>query len=308
MTLGVKKFEIIEGDALAKLKQFDKGSIQLLLTSPPYNIGKVYEKEGFPSLEDYAKWMKKVLKVAHEKLSDNGSICWQVGNYAKSSSIIPLDYIFFPIFSDLGFKLRNRIIWTFNFGLHAKQRLSGRYEVLLWFTKSDEYKFNLDPIRVPQIYPGKRHSSKKGKEGPSGNPLGKNPSDVWTFSADTFFDKEVIWQIPNVKANHPEKTDHPCQFPSELAERCILAFSEPGDLVVDPFSGTGTTPIAAAALGRRGVGIELSSEYAAASRERLKRLEDGLASTRPSGRSVRQPKPNESVARIPTEWLSDAAE
>ena len=257
---------------------------------------------------EYAAWMKKLLALSKDKLSPNGSICWQIGNYAKSGNIIPLDYIFYPIFSELGFRLKNRIIWTFNFGLHAKQRLSGRYEVLLWFTKSDEYKFNLDSIRVPQIYPGKRHSAKKGKDGPSGNPLGKNPSDFWTFDGQRFFDTEAVWRIPNLKSNHPEKMLHPCQFPIELANRCVLAFSDPGDLVLDPFAGTGTVAISAEGLGRRGLGIELDEEYAELCRQRYLDLRTGKKSVRPSGLEVRQPVPTERVARIPNEWIDVAAE
>src|SRR5882757_7585544 len=99
------------------------------------------------------------------------------------------------------------------------------YETVLWFTKGDNYRFNLDPIRISQIYPGKRHPlERKSLAGlPSGNPLGKNPGDVWEFSAEDHFRESLIWDIPNVKANHPEKTFHPCQFPIELVERCVLA-------------------------------------------------------------------------------------
>lgn len=308
MTAGTQDFEIVSGDALSAIKRLQDGSVQLLLTSPPYNIGKIYEKEGFDDIGAYAKWMEKFLKVAVKKLAQNGSICWQVGNYVDRGSVTPLDYIFYPIFSKLGLVLRNRIVWTFNFGLHAKQRLSGRYEVMLWLTKSDEYKFNLDAIRVPQIYPGKRHSAKKGKSGPSGNPLGKNPSDFWTFDGDLFFRTDLVWKIPNVKWNHPEYDEHPCQFPAELAERCILAFSDSGDLVLDPFAGTGTTAIVAKALGRRGLGIELHPEYAELARRRHVEFEKGERAKRPSGVAVRQPTSNEKVSRIPVEWMQDAAE
>src|SRR5688572_22086271 len=100
-------------------------------------------------------------------------------------------------------------------------------------TKGDTYKFNLDAIRVSQIYPGKRHakSKKNGSALPSGNPLGKNPGDYWEFSAEEHFLKHSVWDVPNVKANHPEKTIHPCQFPIELVERCMLAFTNTGDVV-----------------------------------------------------------------------------
>lgn len=307
--IGTSDFEIVHGDALDVVAGLPDGSVQLVLTSPPYNIGKEYERNGFRSLEEYSEWMRALVSRMAQKISPSGSICWQVGNHIKSGAIIPLDYLFFPIFAEAGFKLRNRIVWTFNFGLNAKQRLSGRYEVMLWFTKSDDYIFNLDSVRVPQLYPGKRHSSKKiGKSGPSGNPLGKNPSDFWTFDGERFFQSEAVWEIPNVKSNHPEKTAHPCQFPSELAERCILAFTNAGDLVLDPFAGTGTTPIVAHALQRRGLGVELSAAYADLARERRRMFEAGDLSMRPSGVAVRKPKVSERVSQIPIEWVQEAAE
>lgn len=301
-------FEILAGDALAHMAQLADASVQLLLTSPPYNIGKSYERDGFKTIEAYSDWMSDLIEVAVPKISEGGSICWQVGNHVNNGAIMPLDYVFYPIFAKLGLKLRNRIVWQFNFGLHAKQRLSGRYEVLLWFTKSDEYVFNLDAIRVPQLYPGKRHSSKKGKEGPSGNPAGKNPSDFWTFDGKRFFEEETVWQIPNIKWNHPEHADHPCQFPAELAERCIRAFTNPGDLVVDPFAGTGTTAIIAYALGRRGLGFELQEEYARLARDRFDKFQSGDIAKRPSDVGVRAPKASEKVAQFPIEWFQEAAE
>jgi adenine-specific DNA-methyltransferase len=201
-------------------------------------------------------------------------------------------------------QLRNRIVWRFNFGLHSKKRFSGRYETILWFTKSSKYRFNLDPVRVPQLYPGKRHPKNKGKEAgkPSGNPLGKNPSDFWEFSAVEHFKGDSIWEIPNVKANHPEKTIHPCQFPVELAERCILALTKPGDTVLDPFMGVGTTAIAAIKNHRNAIGIDKEPDFLKIARERLKQLSNGRLKTRASGKAVIQPRLAERVAQIPDEW------
>ena len=107
---------------------------------------------------------------------------------------------------------------------------------MLWFTKTDSYTFNLDSVRVPSKYPGKTNY-KPGKHYglPSGNPLGKNPSDIWKIVQRDW--ESALWNIPNVKANHPEKTIHPCQFPIELVERCVLALTNKGDRVLDPFSG-----------------------------------------------------------------------
>jgi DNA modification methylase len=208
----------------------------------------------------------------------------------------------------LGFKLRNRVIWHFSFGLHATKRFSGRYETLLWFTKSDDYFFQLDPVRIPQLYPGKRHAKgRAGKGGlPSGNPKGKNPTDFWTFEPSTAFLEYPIWEIPNVKAAHPEKTFHPCQFPTELVERCVLALTAAGDTVLDPFVGTGTSVIAAAKHGRNGIGIDQSPLYVELARSRLSDLKAGRLLTRPMGKPVRHPKEGERVATIPPEWVEAA--
>ncbi len=297
---------IITGDVFDALDVVENHSIQLAVTSPPYNIGKAYERDIPMSLPEYIEWLTPIIEKLCAKIKASGSVCWQVGNFVRDGEVFPLDFFFYDIFTKQGFKLRNRIIWRFNFGLHATKRLSGRYETLLWFTKSDTYTFNLDPIRVPQLYPGKKHSSKKGegKAGqPSGNPLGKNPSDFWTFSAEEMFQNQPIWDIPNVKANHPEHTIHPCQFPHELAERCVLAFSNKGDTVLDPFSGAGTTIIAALKAERCAVGIDKSPEYAALTRERVSELFEGRIKLRRSGTEIVQPRMTRSVAQQPTQWV-----
>lgn len=301
---------IVQGDSLNVLDTIANGSVQLAVTSPPYNIGKAYEKDIRMSLDEYLDWLTPIIEKMSDKIAETGSVCWQTGNFVRDGEIFPLDSFFYHIFAKLGFKLRNRIIWRFNFGLHANKRFSGRYETLLWFTKSDQYTFNLDPVRVPQLYPGKRHSAAKdaaraGK--PSGNPKGKNPSDFWIFSPTEAFHDDPVWEIPNVKAAHPEKTIHPCQFPHELAERCILALSKPGDLILDPFLGAGTTAIAAAKAGRRIVGIDKSEAYVDLAVDRLSRLHAGDLRLRPSGQEIRPPKIGERVSTIPAEWIEGEA-
>src|ERR1035437_1382560 len=241
--------KFITGDSGEVLQTLESGSARLVVTSPPYNINKKYEQK--QSLDDYMQIMMPVIKSIDYVLMDGGSVCWQVGNYVIDGEIIPLDYLFWQEFKNLGYKLRNRIIWTFGHGLHCKNRLSGRYETILWFTKGDDYLFNLDPIRVPQKYPNKKYFKGPKKGQLSCNPLGSNPSDVWKIIQQDWDSK--VWDIPNVKFNHPEKTIHPCSFPLELASRCVLALSNEGDLVVDPFSGVGTTALAAAIYGRNAI-------------------------------------------------------
>jgi adenine-specific DNA-methyltransferase len=296
---------ILEGDALDRLQELKDGSVDLVVTSPPYNIGKSYEKSDNLSAEQYEKFIGDIILSLSKKVGDRGSVCWQVGNQVNKGQIFPLDYLAYGIFQRHGFKLRNRIIWRFNFGLHGNTRFSGRYETLLWFTKGDDYKFNLDPVRIPQLYPGKRHSAAKGERAGklSGNPKGKNPSDFWEFRSSDAFLNDPVWEIPNVKAQHPEKTAHPCQFPVELAERCVLALSCEGDLVLDPFVGVGATVLAAEKHKRHGVGIERDADYVKLARGRVERFREGKLLVREIGRPIVQPDPSQKVAKFPLEWM-----
>ena len=200
-------------DNLKFIDTIENELLQLILTSPPYNIGKIYEKK--LALDVYVKEQEKVIKACVKKLRPGGSICWQVGNYVHKGEIVPLDILLYPLFVKLGLKMRNRIIWHFEHGLHCTNCLSGRHETICWFTKGDDYYFNLDPIRIPSKYPNKKHFKGPNKGRLSGNPKGKNPSDVWIF--------------PNVKSNHVEKTIHPCQFPIELVERLVLSLTREND-------------------------------------------------------------------------------
>lgn len=273
------------------------GIANLIITSPPYNIGKEYETR--TSLQHYLKTQTSIIAELIRVLHPTGSICWQVGNFVQDGEVFPLDIYYYDIFKDHGLKLRNRIIWHFGHGLHASKRFSGRYETLLWFTKSDEYKFSLDPVRVPSKYPGKRHFKGERKGQPSGNPLGKNPADLWEFVAREW-DQE-LWDIPNVKSNHPEKTEHPCQFPIELVERCVLAFTDEGDWMLDPFCGVGSALIAALKHNRRAMGCDREQTYIDIARSRIEAFYQGLLKIRPMGRPVHQPSGHEKVTQIPDE-------
>lgn len=278
-------FVLYHGDCMGLLQTIPDNYIKLVVTSPPYNIGKEYEKK--LDIQEYVEQQSEVIKECVRVLDETGSICWQVGNYVKNGGIIPLDVLLYPIFDSLGLSLRNRIVWYFGHGLHASKRFSGRYEVILWFTKSENYTFNLDPIRVPQKYPKKKYFKGPKKGQLSGNPLGKNPSDVW--------------EIPNVKANHVEKTEHPCQFPVELVERLILSMTDEGDWVLDPFLGVGTTAIAAIANGRKAIGAEMVDKYIEITKERLRLAENGKLKIRPMIREVYNPSnPNNIPPKILT--------
>ena len=294
--------DLLLGDALEKIRSIPSESVTLVLTSPPYNIGKEYEKE--QSLTAYLDEMKPILKELVRALSNEGNIAWQVGNYVNDGEVFPLDILYYQLFKDLGLKLRNRIVWHFDHGLHATHRLSGRYETILWFSKSDDYVWNLDPIRVPSKYPGKRVYKPGPRYGlPSGNPLGKNPSDYWKI-VEQDWDRQV-WSIPNVKSNHPEKTIHPCSFPIELAERCVLALSNPDDLVIDPFCGVGSVLLAAMMRGRRSTGIDRDARYLEVAAQRIVDIKDGTLPYRQLGKPIHQPSGREKISQRPDEWRTE---
>lgn len=280
------RLTLYQGDCLDFLKEVPDESATLVVTSPPYNLGKEYEKK--VSLDEYLGWQTKVIHECYRILRPDGSICWEVGNFVENGEIEPLDILLYPIFSNLDLHLRNRIIWHFGHGLHCSKRFSGRYETILWFTKSDDYIFNLDSVRVPQKYPNKKYFKGEKKGELSGNPLGKNPSDVW--------------EIPNVKSNHIEKTIHPCQFPVELIERLVLSLTNENDLVFDPFMGVGSTAIAALIHNRRVAGSELMKEYVTVAKDRIVKAEKGELQIRPMERPIYDPN-GESIY-IPPKTIS----
>jgi adenine-specific DNA-methyltransferase len=293
-------YEIKKGDCLTVLNKIEDGKFDLILTSPPYNIGKSYETK--TSIEKYLETQEVIIEELVRTLSEKGNICWQVGNYVDKGEVFPLDIFYYQIFKKQGLQLRNRIIWHFGHGLHASNRFSGRYETILWFSKTDNYIFNLDNVRVPSKYPGKRHFKGPKKGQVSGNPLGKNPSDIWEIIQQDW-DKEM-WNIPNVKSNHPEKVEHPCQFPIELVERCVLALTEENSWVLDPFSGVGSTVIGAIKNNRNAIGIEKEDAYCKIARQRINELKGGTLKFRPINKPIHKPTGNDKVSRVPKEWLT----
>lgn len=260
-------------DNLSYMANIPSDIVKLVVTSPPYNIGKKYEKRS--SLERYVESQMRVISECVRLLHPRGSICWQVGNHVHKGEVFPLDTVLYHIFKDHGLKLRNRVIWSFDHGLHCSKRLSGRYETILWFSKTGDYTFNLDAIRVPPKYPNKKYFKGPNIGRLSCNPLGKNPGDVWI--------------IPNVKNNHVEKTIHPCQFPVELIERLVLALTNPQEIVFDPYMGVGSAVIAALKHNRIGYGCDIEKEYVDIAWDRVHQLRAGTLRTRPMGKPVYDP-------------------
>ncbi len=202
------KAEIQQCSARPFLEALPDQSVDLIVTSPPYCMGKEYETS--VSVSDFLAEVQAVLPEMVRVLKHGGNLCWQVGYHVRKNVVTPLDaLIYMESVAQTDLLFRNRIIWKFGHGTHLKRRFSGRHETVMWFSKGESYHFDLDAVRTPQKYPGKRHykGTKKGEW--SGNPLGKNPEDVW--------------EIPNVKASHVEKTAHPCQFPVALVRRLVRA-------------------------------------------------------------------------------------
>ena len=244
---------IMFGDCIDLLKSMPDACVDLVVSSPPYNIGKEYETKR--QLAHYLDDQKAVLKECHRVLKPTGSIFWQVGSFSHKGTLVPLDVKFFPILEDLDMQPRNRIVWVRSHGLHARNKFSARHETVLWFTKTDDYVFDLDSIRVPQKWQNKKAHRGDNKGELTCNPDGKNPGDVWVFQ--------------NVKHNHEEQTIHPAQFPEGLIARIMLATVPAGGVVLDPFMGTGTVAVVAKEHGRHFIGAELDQAYHAVAMRRL---------------------------------------
>ena len=258
--------------------------MDLVITSPPYFMNREYDTSN--DIEDFRSIHSELASQINRVVKPSGSICWQVGIFAKDGAITPLDYEVHTVFQKY-FILRNRIVWTFGHGMHARNRFSGRHETILWYSKSGDYFFDLDPVRVPQKYPGKRFYKGPNKGKLSGNPLGKNPGDVW--------------DIPNVNSRHVEKEEHPCQFPVSLALRLVKSLCPEGGLVLDPFAGTSTTGIACMMSKRKFLGSELNPDYASISESRFNRYVEGTLPIRPD-KPPAAPNRNQKVATLPEEF------
>lgn len=240
------------GDCRQLLKKIPSNSVAVVITSPPYNIKKQYGKyEDNIEFSDWKKLIKETTKEVFRVLKPNGSFFLNLSPipYGTDKEILPLPYVGYEIIQSCGFKLRNMITWTFNNMQNCTNRLSGRYENILWCVKDiKNYVFNLDDVRIPYI-------TKKDKRLVGGP--GRNPTDVWYFD-----------RVNNMTKKHLNLT-HPTIYPIEMIERIIKMASNPGDTVLDPFLGSGTTVVAALKLGRIGIGFELDDKYESEIKNRL---------------------------------------
>lgn len=241
------------GDCRELLKTIPDNSVRLVVTSPPYNIGKPYGKyKDKIALNDWESLIRDVTKEVVRILTPDGSFFLNLSPvpYGEGKEILPLPFIGYQIFKDCGLHLRNMITWTFNNMQNCTNRLSGRYENILWGVKDiNNYIFNLDDIRVPYI----TQNDKRLVGG-----TGRNPTDVWYFDRVNNMTKKKL------------NLNHPTVYPLPMIERIIKMSSNIGDTVLDPFVGSGTTLVAAKKLGRSGIGFELDEKYAMEIEQRLK--------------------------------------
>lgn len=226
----------------------ESNSVDLVVTSPPYNIGKDYEDS--LSEEEYLEFIKESIEEIKAVLKDDGSFWLNIGfrKKSKGKQYVPWEYDIYPLIREIGgFKLVQQVIWNYNAGVNCKLRFSPRKETWLFFVRDlSDYTFNLDDVRVPHKYP---NQTKDGEL--RVNPNGKNPGDVWNMQ-----------KVTSGKGRaEDERTNHPAQFPEEVVERIIKVSSDEGDTVFDPFVGSGTTMKVARDLGRSSVGIDNSQDY-----------------------------------------------
>ncbi|MDX8432845.1 site-specific DNA-methyltransferase [Mesorhizobium abyssinicae] len=279
-----EKFVVYNGDCRTLLKALPPQSVALALSSPPYFLGKAFDVSR--ELDGFSNLHREIFPYLQSVLEDSGNVGWQVGHHIRNGVCTPLDFVVHDIFgASTNWRLRNRIVWTFGHGTHAKNRFSGRHETVLWYSGAQSYHFDLDAARVPQKYRGKKFYKGPRRGEWSSNPAGKNPGDVW--------------DIPNVKANHVEKTEHPCQFPVALAQRLVRALCRPDGLVFDPFAGVASTGVAAALEGRAFLGAEVDKRYCEVSELRWQAVLSETIRVRPIDKPVFQPDPRSAVARDP---------
>jgi len=241
------------GDCRNLIKDIKSNSVNLVVTSPPYNIGKKYGKySDNVTLEEWKKLISEITKEIIRVLTPNGSFFLNISPVPekKTKEIIPLDAIAYFIGKECGLHLRNSIVWSFNNMQNCTNRLSGRWESILWFVKDiNNYIFNLDDIRVPYITKGDKRLNPDG---------GRNPTDVWYFD-----------RVNNMTKKKLGITEAPCVYPVPMIERILKMSTNKGDVVLDPFLGSGTTLVACARLNREGVGFELDKKYQSIIKKRL---------------------------------------
>lgn len=236
---------VIIGDCRKELRKLPKKSVRLAVTSPPYNLRKEYNNYiDNIHIEEWKSLISDTLELVREVLTDDGSFFLNVSPIPdkKTKEIIPLDSIAWLLAKEKGFYLRNKIIWHFNNMQNCSIRLSGRWEAVLWLVKDiKHYVFNLEEVKIPVL------TQNDKRFGPDAT---RNPTDVWYFN-----------RVNNMTKAKLGITEHPCVYPEEMITRIVKMASKPGDIILDPFAGTGTTLLVAKRLNRKSIGIEVDRSY-----------------------------------------------
>jgi len=254
--------KIICGDAIAELKNISSHSVDLIVADPPYNLGKDYgNNHDLKGFDEDLKFTKQWLTEAKRVLKEDGTIYVFMG-------VRFVSYLYDILERELKLYFNSWISWHYTQGLGKTKGFSPRHDDILMFTKSKKYNFYLDNVRVPQKYYRSRN-----------NMRGANPGDVWLFS--------------HVHYCNGNRQKHPTQKPEGLIERMVLASSKEGDIVIDPFSGSGTTLRVCQQLNRQCIGIELNPEYVENTKHRLNQEFTGFDSV------------DERMSRIPNDLNDD---
>ena len=241
------KIEIIEDNAIKYLHKIPSSSVDVVIADPPYNLGKDYGNDSdIKTFEEYMNFSRQWIKESYRILKNTGTIYIFIG-------VRFISYLFSILEKDYNFLFNSWITWHYTQGIGKTRGFSPRHDDILMFTKSNNHKFYLDNVRIPQKY----YRSVN-------NMRGANPGDVWTFS--------------HVHYCNANRQLHPTQKPEALIERMVLASSDENDLIVDPFSGSGTTLRVCQQLNRNCIGIELNPEYVKLTMERLEQPFEGFDS------------------------------
>jgi DNA modification methylase len=255
--------EVVPGDCVARLADLPAGCVDLAFADPPFNIGYEYDRyDDRRARADYLAWTETWLAAVRRVLKPTGSVYVAIGDEYAAEIKLALDR--------LGLTMRNWIVWHYTFGVNCTRKFNRSHAHIFYYVADPKrFTFNADTVRVPSA----RQTTYADRRA---NPVGKLPDDTWVLrpqeDGSFFGPADDTWYVSRVCGTFKERGEHPCQMPLALLERIVRVSSNPGDLVLDPFAGSGTTLAAAKKLGRDYYGVELSDDYVERIRDRLGRV------------------------------------
>ena len=248
------------GDCVAEMEKMPAGCVDLAFADPPFNIGYEYDVyQDRRAKAEYLDWTEVWMKGVARVLKPTGSFFLAIGDEYAAEMKIRLDA--------LGFTMRNWIVWHYTFGVNCSKKFNRSHAHIFYYVADPKrFTFESDRVRVPSA----RMTTYADRRA---NPVGKLPDDTWVLrpqeDGEHYAAESDTWSVSRVCGTFKERTGHPCQMPEGVLERIVKVASNEGDLVFDPFAGSGTTLAVAKRLKRRYLGIELSEDYADAVRVRL---------------------------------------